>query len=158
MIMESAGGSAEQDSDLPQGSPCHLEHIVRWSILIKDGAPLVRRVRRIHGDWGQRSNPPAIFAVVSGLAVPGALWEVEVLAAVPSAWCCPENRAGHDAEWCMRPLSFASRAPCPPQRWLTISAAIETAVSSGVRAPRSRPTGLESRSSSTSLSPASRSR
>jgi len=34
---------------------------------------------------GQRSNPPAIFAVVSGLAVPGALCEIEALAAVPSA-------------------------------------------------------------------------
>ena len=37
-----------------------------------------------------------------------------------------------------------------------ISAAIETAVSSGVRAPRSRPMGLDSRPNSVSVSPASR--
>jgi hypothetical protein len=39
-----------------------------------------------------------------------------------------------------------------------ISAAMLTAVSSGVRAPRSRPTGLDSRDSSVSVNPASRSR
>ena len=39
-----------------------------------------------------------------------------------------------------------------------ISAAIETAVSSGVRAPRSNPIGLCSRANSSSLTSASRSR
>jgi enamine deaminase RidA (YjgF/YER057c/UK114 family) len=36
--------------------------------------------------WGRRPNPPAITAgIVSGLAVPGALIEIEALAAVPSS-------------------------------------------------------------------------
>ena len=52
----------------------------------------------------------------------------------------------------------ASRSPRPPQRSAMISAAMLTAVSSGVRAPRSRPIGLDSRASSSSVSPASRSR
>ena len=38
----------------------------------------------------------------------------------------------------------ASRSPLPPQRPAMISAAMLIAVSSGVRAPRSRPIGLES--------------
>ena len=42
----------------------------------------------------------------------------------------------------------ASGRPPPPQRRAMISAAIETAVSSGVRAPRSSPIGLDSRLSS----------
>ena len=52
----------------------------------------------------------------------------------------------------------ASRSPEPPQRPAMISAAIETAVSSGVRAPRSSPIGEDSRAISASVSPAPRSR
>ena len=55
------------------------------------------------------------------------------------------------------------RSPQParrrrPSAAAMISAAMETAVSSGVRAPRSRPIGRRSRASSSSVSPASRSR
>ena len=58
----------------------------------------------------------------------------------------------------MRPSVSVSGRPPPPQRRAMISAAIDTAVSSGVRAPRSRPIGLASRLSSASVRPASRSR
>ena len=46
------------------------------------------------------------------------------------------------------PWCSASRSPVPPQRPAMNSAAMLIAVSSGVRAPRSRPIGLESRASS----------
>ena len=49
----------------------------------------------------------------------------------------------------------ASRSPLPPHWSATISAAMLIAVSSGVRAPRSRPIGLDSRSISSSVRPAS---
>ena len=58
----------------------------------------------------------------------------------------------------MRPSVCASRSPLPPQRPAMISAAMLIAVSSGVRAPRSRPIGLDSRASSSSVRPASFSR
>ena len=48
--------------------------------------------------------------------------------------------------------------PVPPRRVATISAAMDRAVSSGVRAPRSRPIGARSRDNSWWLRPASRSR
>src|SRR5581483_2794563 len=50
-----------------------------------------------------------------------------------------------------------SRPPRRPSRSATISAAIEIAVSSGVRAPRSSPIGALMRASSGSVTPASRS-
>ncbi len=53
---------------------------------------------------------------------------------------------------------WASRLPDPPHRPAMISAAMQIAVSSGVRAPRSRPIGLDRRFSSSSVTPASRSR
>ena len=52
----------------------------------------------------------------------------------------------------MRPSVAERRSPVPPHRPAMISAAMLTAVSSGVRAPRSRPIGLESRASSSSVS------
>jgi enamine deaminase RidA (YjgF/YER057c/UK114 family) len=62
------------------------EHIVRWSILIKDGASLQEGFAAFMEVWGQRPNPPAITAaIVSDLGVPGALLEIEALAAVPSS-------------------------------------------------------------------------
>src|SRR6266540_2199879 len=60
--------------------------------------------------------------------------------------------------WWMRPSSSDRRAPPPPHRVAMISAAMLTAVSSGVRAPRSSPIGEESRLRASSSTPASRSR
>jgi enamine deaminase RidA (YjgF/YER057c/UK114 family) len=62
-----------------------LDHVVRWSIMIRDGAPLLEGFAAFMEAWGERSNPPAItVAIVTGFAVPGALCEIEALAAVPS--------------------------------------------------------------------------
>jgi len=62
-----------------------LDHVVHWSILIKDGAPLMEGYAAFMEFWGQRNNPPAITsAFVSGFAVEGAWCEIEALAAVPS--------------------------------------------------------------------------
>jgi enamine deaminase RidA (YjgF/YER057c/UK114 family) len=68
-----------------QEAKTDLDHVVRWSIMIKDGAPLLEGFAAFMEIWGQRSNPPALsVAMVSGFAVPGALCEIEALAAVPS--------------------------------------------------------------------------
>ena len=56
------------------------------------------------------------------------------------------------------PSVWVRRVPVPPQRSWMISAAMEMAVSSGVRAPRSRPIGECRRLNSSSESPASFSR
>jgi enamine deaminase RidA (YjgF/YER057c/UK114 family) len=54
--------------------------------LIKDGASLQEGFGAFMEVWGQQPNPPAITAaMVSGLGVPGALIEIEALAAVPSS-------------------------------------------------------------------------
>ena len=69
----------------------------------------------------------------------------------------PRKSAAPRGRGCGRPSSDR-RSPVPPQRPAMISAAMLTAVSSGVRAPRSSPIGLDSRASSSSVTPASRRR
>ncbi len=62
------------------------EHVVKWSILLVEGVDLQEGFGAFMEVWGQRPNPPAITsAFVSGLAVPGALVEIEAFAAVPPA-------------------------------------------------------------------------
>ena len=69
-----------------QEANADLDHIVRWLILIKDGVSLMEGFTAFMEVWGQRPNPPAVTsAFVSGFAVPGALCEIEALAAVPAA-------------------------------------------------------------------------
>ncbi len=61
------------------------QHLVHWRILIKDGADLLEGFGAFQEVWGERPNPPAITgAFVTDLAVPGALVEIEALAAVPA--------------------------------------------------------------------------
>lgn len=61
-----------------------LEHVVRWTILVVDGVPFEPGFAAFMRAWGDRPNPPAItMAVVRGLAVPGALIEIDAIAAVP---------------------------------------------------------------------------
>ena len=68
----------------PREPNADLDHVVRWSILIKDGAPLYEGFAAFVEIWGQRPNPPALtVAMVNGFAVTGALCEIEALAAVP---------------------------------------------------------------------------
>jgi enamine deaminase RidA (YjgF/YER057c/UK114 family) len=63
-----------------------VDDVVRWLILIKEGAPLQEGFAAFLEVWGQRPNPPVITAaIVSNLGVPGALCEIEALAAVPSS-------------------------------------------------------------------------
>lgn len=60
------------------------EDVVKWTILVRDGEPLEDGFAAFNEVWGQRPNPPAItMAFVSGLGVPGALVEIEAVAAVP---------------------------------------------------------------------------
>jgi enamine deaminase RidA (YjgF/YER057c/UK114 family) len=59
------------------------EDVVKWTILTKEGASLQEGFAAFGEEWGQRPNPPAITgAFVAGLAVPGALVEIEAVAAV----------------------------------------------------------------------------
>ncbi len=65
----------------------------------------------------------------------------------------PSHVPSQVAWWWIAPSVTPSRSPRPPHWRAMISAAMLTAVSSGVRAPRSRPIGEESRASSSSLDP-----
>lgn len=57
---------------------------MRWTILVTEGADLREGFAAFGEVWGNRLDPPAItVALVSGLAVPGAVVEIEAVAAVP---------------------------------------------------------------------------
>ncbi|MFI6040092.1 RidA family protein [Nocardia sp. NPDC051321] len=63
-----------------------IEHVVKWTILIVDGQSVQEGFGAFMAVWAGRPNPPAItVALVAGLAVPGAVVEVEAVAAVPVA-------------------------------------------------------------------------
>ncbi|MBF6330504.1 RidA family protein [Nocardia transvalensis] len=63
-----------------------IEHVVKWTILVQEGEPLQDGFAAYREVWGQRPNPPALtVARVSGLAVPGALVEIDAVAAVPAS-------------------------------------------------------------------------
>lgn len=58
--------------------------VVRWTILCVEGAPMQEGFAAFTEAWPQDSPPPAItVAIVSELAVPGALVEIDAVAAVP---------------------------------------------------------------------------
>lgn len=60
-----------------------IADVVKWTILCVDGQPLREGFAAFAEVWGNRPNPPAIsVAMVSGLAVPGAVVEIEAIAAV----------------------------------------------------------------------------
>ncbi|MEV6767625.1 RidA family protein [Nocardia sp. NPDC051030] len=61
-----------------------IEHVVKWTILVEDGQPLQDGVAAFQEVWGSRPNPPAItVARVAGVGIPGAVCEIEAIAAVP---------------------------------------------------------------------------
>ncbi len=65
------------------GAP--IENVVKWTILVREGEPLQDGFAAFGEVWGWRPNPPAItIAYVSGFAVPGAVVEIEAVAAVPA--------------------------------------------------------------------------
>ena len=62
-----------------------ITDVVRWTILCVEGAPLQEGFAAFGEFWPRDAPPPAItFAFVAALAVPGALVEIEAVAAVPS--------------------------------------------------------------------------
>jgi enamine deaminase RidA (YjgF/YER057c/UK114 family) len=63
-----------------------LTDVVKWTILCVEGTDVRDGFAAFGEVWPQGAAPPAItVAFVAGLAVPGALVEVEAVAAVPAA-------------------------------------------------------------------------
>lgn len=61
-----------------------LEHIVKWTVFVVEGASLQEAVAAFQETWGSRPNPPAIsVAIVAALANPQFLLEIEAIAVVP---------------------------------------------------------------------------
>lgn len=61
-----------------------LRHVVKWNILVVEGQPVGPAFEVFQRVWGRRPNPPAItVAVVSALAQPDFLAELEAVAVVP---------------------------------------------------------------------------
>jgi enamine deaminase RidA (YjgF/YER057c/UK114 family) len=59
--------------------------VVKWTILCVEGSSLQEGFAAFGEVWPRDAPPPAItFAFVAGLAVPGALVEIEAVAAVPA--------------------------------------------------------------------------
>jgi enamine deaminase RidA (YjgF/YER057c/UK114 family) len=62
-----------------------LTDVVKWTVLCVEGAPLAEGFAAFGDVWPRDAPPPAItVAIVAGLAVPGALVEIEAVAAVPA--------------------------------------------------------------------------
>lgn len=60
-------------------------HVVKWTIIVKDGASIEEGYAAFQ-DWPRDVPPPAItVAVVAALGPPGAVVEIEAVAAVPPA-------------------------------------------------------------------------
>ncbi len=70
LILESAGGK--------------LEDIIKWSIFIVEGQDPRTGFGVFQEEWDNAAPPPVITAAfVAGLGVPGALVEIEAVAAIP---------------------------------------------------------------------------
>ena len=62
-----------------------LTDVVKWTILCVEGTSLQEGYAAFREVWPRDAPPPAItFAFVAGLAVPGAVVEIEAVAAVPT--------------------------------------------------------------------------
>jgi enamine deaminase RidA (YjgF/YER057c/UK114 family) len=60
------------------------EHIIKWNVYIVEGQPLQAGFAAFQNAWPQMPNPPAITGViVSGLAHPDFLVEMDAVAVVP---------------------------------------------------------------------------
>jgi enamine deaminase RidA (YjgF/YER057c/UK114 family) len=60
-----------------------ITDVVKWTIFCVEGQDILEGFAAFNEVWGQRPNPPAItFAFVRDLGVPGALVEIEAVAAV----------------------------------------------------------------------------
>jgi enamine deaminase RidA (YjgF/YER057c/UK114 family) len=69
-----------------EAAGAQLTDVVKWTVLAVEGTPLHEGFGAFSEIWPRDAAPPAItFAFVRGLAVPGALVEIEAVAAVPAA-------------------------------------------------------------------------
>ena len=60
-----------------------LRNVVKWSVLVVEGQSAADGLKAFGSVWGNHPNPPAItVAFVSGLAIPGALVEIDAIAVV----------------------------------------------------------------------------
>jgi enamine deaminase RidA (YjgF/YER057c/UK114 family) len=60
------------------------EHVVKWNVFILDGQDFASGYAAFQRVWGDRPNPPVITAaVVTGLARPEFLVEMDAIAVVP---------------------------------------------------------------------------
>jgi enamine deaminase RidA (YjgF/YER057c/UK114 family) len=67
-----------------EAAGAEVTDVVKWTILCVDGAPLAEGFCAFREFWPEDAPPPAItVAFVAGLAVPGAMVEIEAVAAVP---------------------------------------------------------------------------
>ena len=67
-----------------EAAGAEVTDVVKWTILCVDGAPLAEGFCAFREFWPEDASPPAItVAFVAGLAVPGAMVEIEAVAAVP---------------------------------------------------------------------------
>ncbi|MDQ3701844.1 MAG: RidA family protein [Chloroflexota bacterium] len=61
-----------------------LEHVVKWTIYVVQGQPLMPAFEVFRQQWGERPNPPTISVLyVAGLANPEFLAEIDAVAVVP---------------------------------------------------------------------------
>lgn len=61
-----------------------LEHVVKWNVYIVQGQSLPNAFQAYQKAWADRGPPGVVTAaVVAGLALPGALLEVDAVAAIP---------------------------------------------------------------------------
>jgi len=69
-----------------EAAGAELSDVVRWTVLCVHDAPLHEGFAAFGESWPRDAAPPAItVALVAGLAVPGALVEIEAMAVVPAA-------------------------------------------------------------------------
>jgi enamine deaminase RidA (YjgF/YER057c/UK114 family) len=61
------------------------EHVVKWNVFIVDGQDFRSGYAAFQSAWGDRPNPPVITAaIVTGLAHPDFLVEMDAIAVVPA--------------------------------------------------------------------------
>jgi enamine deaminase RidA (YjgF/YER057c/UK114 family) len=69
-----------------QAADAQLGHVVAWSVLLTEGTSPREGFAAFAKAWPATTPPPAVtVAVVSALAVPGALVEISAVAAVAAA-------------------------------------------------------------------------
>ncbi len=62
-----------------------LEHVVKWTVYVVEGQPVPRGFEAFVETWGDRPDPPAVTVViVSGLAHPDYLVEIDAVAVIPA--------------------------------------------------------------------------